>query len=91
MLLRLMYILNLKSEVQEHEFPDYMQELKGMAAGAQVPFSQALMYTMEEEFSYLVPEHLRYNLADHCSDVLIHEDDQCITLMERLNCSGYCA
>ena len=43
-----------------------MQELKGMAAGAQVPFSQALMYTMEEEFSYLVPENLRYNLADHC-------------------------
>ena len=47
-----------------------------MADGAQVDFSQALMYTMEEEFSYLVPEELRYSLADHCSDVLIHEDDQ---------------
>ena len=53
-----------------------MQELKGMADGAQVDFSQALMYTMEEEFSYLVPEELRYSLADHCSDVLIREDDQ---------------
>ena len=62
----------------ECEFPEYMQELKGMAAGAQVPFSQALMYTMEEEFSYLVPENLRYNLADHCSDVLIQEDDQLV-------------
>ena len=47
-----------------------------MADGAQVDFSQALMYTMEEEFSYLVPEKLRYSLADHCSDVLIREEDQ---------------
>ena len=50
-----------------------MQELKGMADGAQVDFAEALMYTM---FSYLVPEELRYSLADHCSDVLIREDDQ---------------
>lgn len=53
-----------------------MNELRGMAAGADVPFTVALMYTMEEEFSYLVPEALRYSLADHCSDVLIMEDDQ---------------
>lgn len=53
-----------------------MNELRGMAAGAEVPFTVALMYTMEEEFSYLVPEALRYSLADHCSDVLIMEDDQ---------------
>ena len=61
---------------QNREFPQYMQELKGMADGAQVDFAEALMYTMEEEFSYLVPEELRYSLADHCSDVLIREDDQ---------------
>lgn len=47
-----------------------------MADGAKVPFEQALMYTMEEEFSYLVPESMRYTLADHCSDVLINEEDQ---------------
>lgn len=53
-----------------------MEELRGMADGARVPFEVALMYTMEEEFSYLVPERLRYSLADHCSDVLILEEDQ---------------
>lgn len=53
-----------------------MEELRGMADGAKVPFEQALMYTMEEEFSYLVPESMRYTLADHCSDVLINEEDQ---------------
>ena len=53
-----------------------MNELRGMAAGANVPFEEALMYTMEEEFSYLVPEALRYRLADHCSDVLILENDE---------------
>lgn len=37
---------------QNREFPEYMQELKGMADGAQVDFAEALMYTMEEEFSY---------------------------------------
>ena len=68
-----------------------MQELKGMAAVAQVPFSQALMYTMEEEFSYLVPENLRYNLADHCSDVLIQEDDQCTNTIKSMNYSGSCS
>ena len=62
--------------LQNREFPEYMQELKGMADGAQVDFSQALMYTREEEFSYLGPEKLRYSLADHCSDVLIREEDQ---------------
>lgn len=68
----LMFLCNL----QQKEFPDYMEELRGMADGARVPFEVALMYTMEEEFSYLVPERLRYSLADHCSDVLILEEDQ---------------
>lgn len=67
-----MFLCNL----QQKEFPDYMEELRGMADGARVPFEVALMYTMEEEFSYLVPERLRYSLADHCSDVLILEEDQ---------------
>ena len=53
-----------------------MEEIRGMADGAQVPMEHVLMYTMEEEFSYLVPESMRYTLADHCSDVLIKEDDQ---------------
>ncbi|CBK25209.2 uncharacterized protein [Blastocystis hominis] len=64
--------------IHDKRFPDYMNELRGMAAGADVPFTVALMYTMEEEFSYLVPEALRYSLADHCSDVLIMEDDQLV-------------
>ena len=49
------------------------------------------MYTMEEEFSYLVPENLRYNLADHCSDVLIQEDDQCTNTIKSMNYSGSCS
>lgn len=71
-----MYSLPRPLNRQDKEFHDYMAELRGMAAGANVPFEVALMYTMEEEFSYLVPEELRYSLADHCSDVLIMEDDQ---------------
>lgn len=71
-----MYSLSRPLNRQDKEFHDYMTELRGMAAGANVPFEVALMYTMEEEFSYLVPEELRYSLADHCSDVLIMEDDQ---------------
>ena len=71
-----MYSLPRPLNRQDKEFHDYMTELRGMAAGANVPFEVALMYTMEEEFSYLVPEELRYSLADHCSDVLIMEDDQ---------------
>ncbi len=63
-----------------------MEEIRGMADGAEVPMEHVLMYTMEEEFSYLVPESMRYTLADHCSDVLIKEDDQSIgsLLLSRL-------
>ncbi|OAO15240.1 cysteine protease family C45 [Blastocystis sp. ATCC 50177/Nand II] len=65
-------------DIHTKEFPHFMEEIRGMADGAEVPMEHVLMYTMEEEFSYLVPESMRYTLADHCSDVLIKEDDQMI-------------
>ena len=68
-----------------------MEELRGFALGAGVPFNVALMYTMEEEFSYLVPPSIRYSLADHCSDVLILENDQCNDFFSFLHHSGPCA
>ena len=55
-----------------------MEELRGMADAIGVDFSVSFMFTMKEEFSYLVPKEIRYPNYGHCSDILLNEDDECI-------------
>lgn len=53
-----------------------MKELRGMADGAGVPFETAFLFTMKEEFSYLVSPQYRYPNPDHCSDILLNEENE---------------
>lgn len=53
-----------------------MQEMKGLADGAQVNFSEVFMRTMSEEFSNIISNLPGRSDPDQCSDVLLKEKDQ---------------
>ena len=48
------------------QYPLYMKELEGMAAGSGVPFAQLFINNLSEEFGDSVS--LQRSGADHCSD-----------------------
>ena len=50
-----------------------MDEIRGIAAGAQVPFELVFMSTLSEEFSDYVDEKHRYKPVETCSDIIINE------------------
>ena len=56
-----------------------MKELQGLADGVGVDFVTSFLFSMEEEFSYLVSDEYHYSLPDHCSDVLLNEDNERIS------------
>merc|ERR1719181_1392861 len=63
------------------EFPEYVEELRGMAEGAAVELDQVWAATMLSELEALMPRELREKYAfGHCSDiyapeVLAHNED----------------
>ena len=50
-----------------------MDEIRGIAAGAQGPFELVFMSTLNEEFSDYVDEKYRYKPVETCSDIIINE------------------
>lgn len=58
-------------------FPDYIQEIRGIAAGANIPFEHVFLENLGQEFSYYVPSDLKKYLEPptHCSDYSINFDD----------------
>ena len=50
-----------------------MDEIRGIAAGAEVPFELVFMSTLSEEFSDYVGEKYQYKPVETCSDVIINE------------------
>ena len=50
-----------------------MDEMRGIAAGAKVPFELVFMSTLSEEFSDYVDEKYRYKPVETCSDIIINE------------------
>ena len=67
-----------------------MKELQGLADGVGVDLKTVLLFSMEEEFSYLVSDEYRYSLPDHCSDVLINEDNKRIYFLLFYKFSSHC-
>lgn len=52
-----------------------MEEIEGMADGSGIPSYLIKMFTLVEEFSYVMPQHLAYSYRDHCSDQIVKEDN----------------
>lgn len=50
-----------------------MDELRGQADGAAVPFEYVFMSTLSEEFSDYVSEAYSFQPTESCSDVIINE------------------
>lgn len=50
-----------------------MEELRGQADGADVPFPLVFMSTLSEEFSDYVSEKFAFTPVESCSDVIINE------------------
>ena len=50
-----------------------MEELRGQADGAGVPFSHVFMSTLSEEFSDYMSEEFTFKPVESCSDVIINE------------------
>lgn len=63
---------------QNDRFPEYMEELRGQADGAKVPFEHAFMTTLNEEFSDYVPEEFQYEPVESCSDIILNEGEECM-------------
>lgn len=60
-------------------YPDYMNELQGLAHGAKVPFAHLFLSQMHEEFTYFVQKREPKPVlasVEHCSDV-IWKDSNC--------------
>lgn len=68
-----------------------MDELKGLAAGAEVEFYKVFMSTLNEEFRDYVGEEFAYAPKESCSDVIINDGTSCanriLLLMFRWNLS----
>lgn len=63
-----------------------MEELRGMADGVGVDITVSFLFTMKEEFSYLVPKKYSYPRENHCSDILLNEENERI-IHKFLSCS----
>lgn len=58
-------------------FPNYMDELRGLAEGANIPFDHVLLMNLRQEISYFVNSSSVINqvpVPDHCSDYMLHSD-----------------
>ena len=53
-----------------------MAEMKGLAHGADVEFTEVFMRTMSEEFSNIIGNMVGRTNPDQCSDILLKEKDQ---------------
>ncbi|KAK8790989.1 hypothetical protein WA158_005620 [Blastocystis sp. Blastoise] len=62
-------------ENQKNAYPEYMEEIEGMAVGSGIPSYLIKMFTLVEEFSYVMPKQLAYSYRDHCSDQIVNEHD----------------
>ena len=52
-----------------------MDELRGLADGSKMDFYVLFLNMLQEEFSYVVPSHLSYTPATHCSDYIMKTED----------------
>lgn len=66
------------TDVQARIFPDYMEELHGLAEGSNTPFYELFLNMLQEEFSYVVPPQFSYTPATHCSDYILRSEDDSI-------------
>lgn len=64
--------------MQTRVFPDYMEELHGMADGSNTPFYQLFLNMLQEEFGYVVPSEFKFTPASHCSDYILKTEDNSI-------------
>ena len=58
------------TDLQARIFPDYMEELHGLAEGSETPFYELFLNMLQEEFSYTP--------ATHCSDYILRSEDDAI-------------
>ena len=67
-----------------------MEELRGLADGADVPFEHAFMSTLNEEFSDYVSEEFRFQPTESCSDIILNEgDERMFVFYDAKRCSGH--
>lgn len=52
-----------------------MNELRGLADGSKTEFYVLFLNMLQEEFSYVVPSHLSFTPATHCSDYIMKTED----------------
>lgn len=67
-----------------------MEELKGLADGASVPFEHAFMTTLNEEFSDYVTEEYRFQPVESCSDIILNEGMERILYPFHTHIVGIC-
>ncbi|CAK4659369.1 unnamed protein product [Aphanomyces euteiches] len=64
--------------VHNSTFPDYVEELQGIAAGSGVPFETLFLMNIVEEYSNSLPQPSTFQKQMHCSDLTLHTADLCV-------------
>jgi predicted choloylglycine hydrolase len=65
-------------ELHKKVYPDYMEELEGLAKGCQLSFMEVFTANMEVELSYFAPNQKGRKIPDHCSDYALHTNAEMI-------------
>eukprot|EP01059_Diplonema_ambulator_P009291 TRINITY_DN19129_c0_g1_i1.p1 TRINITY_DN19129_c0_g1~~TRINITY_DN19129_c0_g1_i1.p1 ORF type:complete len:391 (+),score=104.16 TRINITY_DN19129_c0_g1_i1:32-1174(+) len=59
----------------QREYPEYVEELKGIAEGSQMPFESVFMMNLIQEFELYAPQNASRATTDQCSDYIVRNGD----------------
>jgi hypothetical protein len=63
-------------ELHKKVYPQYVEELEGLAAGCRLTFLEVFVANMEVELSYYAPNQGGWKIPDHCSDYVLHTESE---------------
>ena len=78
----------------ENAYPNYMDELRGISDGSNVPFDEIFINQMQQEFSYFKNESHKtleniFTGDDHCSDVILSKENGEVFIAHNEDASSY--
>ena len=67
-----------------------MDEIRGIAAGAEVEFEKVFMSTLHVEFSDYVSKEFAYKPRESCTDIVINQGIDCMIVLPFSHVVGIC-
>ena len=67
-----------------------MDEIRGIAAGAEVEFEKVFMSTLHVEFSDYVSKEFAYKPRESCTDIVVNQGTDCMIVILLSHVVGIC-